>query len=157
MAQVESRCSRRRAQAHDRCGLFGLPPATTDLPLPEFIKAKSQSTKAKAWSPVGGPRQRLRARPHLADWTTSRPCIHLREPPAKGWNDAHRNIQATTFAYLHGRGTNDAGSVTLSAHADVPCHRHAGGNERAAVQGLHRVIMSRWDRDVAGCSSRRAR
>jgi fatty-acyl-CoA synthase len=128
-------------------------PATTDLPLPGFLKTKSVSdswNEALAADLVPGPHTAgpddLSVMPYTSG-TTGKP---------KGCMHTHASLQATTVPYLNWRGTHE-GSVVLCA---LPMF-HVTGMQAGMNSPLHLaatiVLLSRWDRDCAALQIERAR
>ena len=117
----------------------------TDLPLPEFVRAPSEST---SWGEAIEARLEpgrheatnddLAAMPYTSG-TTGRP---------KGCMHTHGSIQATTVAYLEWRGSSD-GSIVLSALPMFHVTGMQAGMNGPLCKGATLVVMSRWDRDCA--------
>jgi fatty-acyl-CoA synthase len=130
--------------------------APTDLPVPDFVRARRATTAGVAWREAleaglapgehrAGPDD-LAVMPYTSG-TTGKP---------KGCMHTHANVQATTGPYLHWRGdTGD--SVVLSA---LPMF-HVTGMQAGMNAPIHRgatiVVLSRWDRDCAALQIERAR
>jgi fatty-acyl-CoA synthase len=126
--------------------------APSELPIPEFLKAPGSSEwrDAVAANLSAGP---MAARPNdlavmpYTSGTTGKP---------KGCMHTHRSIQATTISYLYWRGAQEE-SVVLSA---LPMF-HVTGMQAGMNAPIHVaatiVILSRWDRDVAGMQIQRAK
>jgi fatty-acyl-CoA synthase len=133
-------------------------PAKLEFPVPDFVKApKEKHEGAESWSDAlaaglvpsehrAGPED-LAVMPYTSG-TTGKP---------KGCMHAHRNVQATTSAYLQWRGTTDPGSVTLSALPMFHVTGMQAGMNGPIFRGSTIAIMSRWDRDCAGMVIERAK
>ena len=124
----------------------------TDLPVPEFVRARGPSAWRDAIAAnlapgthVAGPDD-LAVMPYTSG-TTGKP---------KGCMHTHTSVQATTVAYLYWRGAQDE-SVVLSA---LPMF-HVTGMQAGMNAPIHTaatiVVLSRWDRDCAGMQIERAR
>ena len=124
----------------------------SDLPIPQFINVAGPSTWREAIAANLAPAP-MTARPDdlavmpYTSGTTGKP---------KGCMHTHRSIQATTISYLYWRGAQDE-SIVLSA---LPMF-HVTGMQAGMNAPIHVaatiVILSRWDRDVAGMQIQRAR
>jgi fatty-acyl-CoA synthase len=124
----------------------------TDLPLPEFLRARGGRLWQDALEAGLAPGPHLAAPDDLAvmpytSGTTGKP---------KGCMHTHRSVQATTVAYLYWRGARDE-SVVLTA---LPMF-HVTGMQAGMNAPIHTaatiVVLSRWDRDCAGMQIERAR
>ncbi|HJT60406.1 MAG TPA: long-chain fatty acid--CoA ligase [Burkholderiales bacterium] len=128
-----------------------LEPAT-DLPVPDFVRARGGSDWKDA---VAAP---LAPGPHLAgpDDLAVMPYTSGTTGRPKGCMHTHASVQATTVAYLYWRGARDQ-SVVLSA---LPMF-HVTGMQAGMNAPIHTastlVVLSRWDRDCAGMQIERAR
>ena len=133
-------------------------PAKLEFPVPDFVKApREKHARVEAWKdalaagPAPGEHRAgpddLAVMPYTSG-TTGKP---------KGCMHAHRNVQATTSAYLQWRGTTDGGSVTLSALPMFHVTGMQAGMNGPLFRGSTIVIMSRWDRDCAGMLIERAK
>ena len=127
-------------------------PATTDLPLPDFLRSP---TPSNSWREAmeanlapgrhaAGPDD-LAVMPYTSG-TTGRP---------KGCMHTHSSLQATTVPYLNWRGAQE-GAVVLCA---LPMF-HVTGMQAGMNSPIHLaatlVILSRWDRDCAALQIERA-
>jgi fatty-acyl-CoA synthase len=125
---------------------------TTDLPLPDFVRA----TGSAAWKEML--KEKLAPGPHLAgpDDLAVMPYTSGTTGKPKGCMHTHANVQATTVPYLHWRGAQDA-SVVLCA---MPMF-HVTGMQAGMNAPIHiaatLVVLSRWDRDCAAMQIERAR
>ena len=126
--------------------------AASDLPVPEFVRARGPSAWRDAIAASLVPGAHLAAPDDLAvmpytSGTTGKP---------KGCMHTHTSVQATTVAYLYWRGAQDE-SVVLSA---LPMF-HVTGMQAGMNAPIHTaatiVVLSRWDRDCAGMQIQRAR
>jgi fatty-acyl-CoA synthase len=129
------------------------------FPLPDFVRLPAEKNipeSAIRWSDAlkenlapaehrAGPHD-LAAMPYTSG-TTGKP---------KGCMHTHRNIQATAFAYLPWRGSQD-GAVTLSALPMFHVTGMQAGMNGPLYMGSTIVVMSRWDRDCAGLLIERAK
>ena len=128
-------------------------PATTDLPLPGFLKTRSSS---KSWTEAIG--ADLTPGPHSAgpEDLAVMPYTSGTTGKPKGCMHTHASLQATTVPYLNWRGTQEA-SVVLCA---LPMF-HVTGMQAGMNSPLHLaatiVLLSRWDRDCAALQIERAR
>jgi fatty-acyl-CoA synthase len=126
--------------------------AATDLPVPEFVRARGSGDWKDA---VAAP---LAPGPHLAspDDLAVMPYTSGTTGKPKGCMHTHTSVQATTVAYLYWRGAQDQ-SVVLSA---LPMF-HVTGMQAGMNAPIHTaatlVVLSRWDRDCAGMQIERAR
>ena len=126
--------------------------AATDLPVPEFVRARGRRDWKDA---VAAP---LAPGPHLAspDDLAVMPYTSGTTGKPKGCMHTHTSVQATTVAYLYWRGAQDQ-SVVLSA---LPMF-HVTGMQAGMNAPIHTaatlVVLSRWDRDCAGMQIERAR
>jgi fatty-acyl-CoA synthase len=126
--------------------------AVTDLPVPEFVRARGSRDWKDA---VAAP---LAPGPHLAgpDDLAVMPYTSGTTGKPKGCMHTHASVQATTVAYLYWRGAQDQ-SVVLSA---LPMF-HVTGMQAGMNAPIHTaatlVVLSRWDRDCAGMQIERAR
>jgi fatty-acyl-CoA synthase len=128
----------------------------TDLPVPDFVRARRAATGAIAWREALGaglaPGALLAGPDDLAvmpytSGTTGKPkgCIHT-----------HSSVQATTGPYLHWRGdTGD--SVVLSALPMFHVTGMQAGMNAPLQRGATIVVLSRWDRDCAAMQIERAK
>jgi len=125
---------------------------TTDLPLPDFVRAPGSA----AWREMLG--ENLAPGPHLAgpgdlavmpytSGTTGKP---------KGCMHTHASVQATTVPYLHWRGAQ-AQSVVLCAMPMFHVTGMQAGMNAPIHIGATLVVLSRWDRDCAAMQIERAR
>jgi fatty-acyl-CoA synthase len=125
---------------------------TTDLPLPDFVRA----TGSAVWKEML--KEKLAPGPHLAgpDDLAVMPYTSGTTGKPKGCMHTHANVQATTVPYLHWRGAQDA-SVVLCA---MPMF-HVTGMQAGMNAPIHiaatLVVLSRWDRDCAAMQIERAR
>ena len=126
--------------------------AVTDLPVPEFVRARgSRDWKEAVAAPIA-------PGPHLAgpDDLAVMPYTSGTTGKPKGCMHTHTSVQATTVAYLYWRGAQDQ-SVVLSA---LPMF-HVTGMQAGMNAPIHTaatlVVLSRWDRDCAGMQIERAR
>jgi fatty-acyl-CoA synthase len=126
--------------------------AATDLPVPDFVRARgSRDWKDAVATP-------LAPGPHLArpDDLAVMPYTSGTTGKPKGCMHTHTSVQATTVAYLYWRGAQDQ-SVVLSA---LPMF-HVTGMQAGMNAPIHTaatlVVLSRWDRDCAGMQIERAR
>jgi fatty-acyl-CoA synthase len=126
--------------------------AVTDLPVPEFVRARgSRDWKEAVAAPIA-------PGPHLAgpDDLAVMPYTSGTTGKPKGCMHTHASVQATTVAYLYWRGAQDQ-SVVLSA---LPMF-HVTGMQAGMNAPIHAaatlVVLSRWDRDCAGMQIERAR
>jgi len=127
-------------------------PATSDLPIPEFLRTRPSDSwrGAIAANHVPGPHlaqpEDLAVMPYTSG-TTGKP---------KGCMHTHASVQATTIPYLHWRGAQEK-SVVLCA---LPMF-HVTGMQAGMNSPLHLaatiVLLSRWDRDCAALQIERAR
>src|SRR5919108_404841 len=124
----------------------------TDLPVPEFVRARG----SEAWKAAIG--ENLAPGPHLAgpDDLAVMPYTSGTTGKPKGCMHTHASVQATTVPYLHWRGAQD--------HAVVLCAMpmfHVTGMQAGMNAPIHiaatLVILSRWDRDCAALQIERAR
>ena len=124
---------------------------TTDLPLPDFVRAPGSA----AWREMLG--ENLAPGPHLAgpgdlavmpytSGTTGKP---------KGCMHTHASVQATTVPYLHWRGAQ-AQSVVLCAMPMFHVTGMQAGMNAPIHIGATLVVLSRWDRDCAAMQIERA-
>ena len=126
--------------------------AVTDLPVPDFVRARGGGDWKDA---VAAP---LAPGPHLAgpDDLAVMPYTSGTTGRPKGCMHTHTSVQATTVAYLYWRGAQDQ-SVVLSA---LPMF-HVTGMQAGMNAPIHTastlVVLSRWDRDCAGMQIERAR
>ena len=124
----------------------------TDLPVPEFVRARGNRDWKEA---VAAP---IAPGPHLAgpDDLAVMPYTSGTTGKPKGCMHTHTSVQATTVAYLYWRGAQDQ-SVVLSA---LPMF-HVTGMQAGMNAPIHTaatlVVLSRWDRDCAGMQIERAR
>ena len=126
--------------------------APSDLPIPAFINVPGPGTWKEAIAaglapgPMAARPDDLAVMPYTSG-TTGKP---------KGCMHTHRSIQATTISYLYWRGAQDE-SIVLSA---LPMF-HVTGMQAGMNAPIHVaatiVILSRWDRDVAGMQIQRAK
>jgi fatty-acyl-CoA synthase len=127
--------------------------SATDLPLPEFVKARSTS---REWMQAIG--AGLHPGPHTvgADDLAVMPYTSGTTGKPKGCMHTHANVQATTVPYLHWRGVQNE-SVVLCA---MPMF-HVTGMQAGMNAPIHvaatLVVLSRWDRDCAAMQIERAR
>jgi fatty-acyl-CoA synthase len=124
----------------------------TDLPVPELVRSRGPGLWKEAIAANLQPGAHLAGPDDLAvmpytSGTTGKP---------KGCMHTHTSLQATTVAYLHWRGAQDE-SVVLTA---LPMF-HVTGMQAGMNAPIHTaatlVVLSRWDRDVAGLQIQRAR
>ncbi|HWV88754.1 MAG TPA: long-chain fatty acid--CoA ligase [Burkholderiales bacterium] len=126
--------------------------AVTDLPVPDFVRARGNRDWKEA---VAAP---IAPGPHLAgpDDLAVMPYTSGTTGKPKGCMHTHTSVQATTVAYLYWRGAQDQ-SVVLSA---LPMF-HVTGMQAGMNAPIHTaatlVVLSRWDRDCAGMQIERAR
>jgi fatty-acyl-CoA synthase len=126
--------------------------AATDLPVPDFVRARGRGDWKDA---VAAP---LAPGPHLAgpDDLAVMPYTSGTTGKPKGCMHTHTSVQATTVAYLYWRGAQDQ-SVVLSA---LPMF-HVTGMQAGMNAPIHTaatlVVLSRWDRDCAAMQIERAR
>ena len=126
--------------------------AATDLPVPDFVRARGRRDWREA---VAAP---IAPGPHLAgpDDLAVMPYTSGTTGKPKGCMHTHTSVQATTVAYLYWRGAQDQ-SVVLSA---LPMF-HVTGMQAGMNAPIHTaatlVVLSRWDRDCAGMQIERAR
>src|SRR5712692_1295349 len=125
----------------------------TDLPLPEFVRAPSESA---SWSEAIG--ARLEPGPHRVkgDDLAAMPYTSGTTGKPKGCMHTHGSIQATTVAYLEWRGSGD-GSIVLSALPMFHVTGMQAGMNGPLCKGATLVVMSRWDRDCAAMLIERMR
>jgi fatty-acyl-CoA synthase len=125
---------------------------STDLPIPDFVRAKGAGVWKKMLEANFAPGAHLAGPDDLAvmpytSGTTGKP---------KGCMHTHTSVQATTVAYLYWRGAQDE-SVVLTA---LPMF-HVTGMQAGMNAPIHTaatiVLLSRWDRDCAGLQIERAR
>jgi len=127
--------------------------SATDLPLPEFVRAKSTN---REWMQAMG--AGLQPGPHTvgADDLAVMPYTSGTTGKPKGCMHTHANVQATTVPYLHWRGVQNE-SVVLCA---MPMF-HVTGMQAGMNAPIHvaatLVVLSRWDRDCAAMQIERAR
>ena len=127
--------------------------SATDLPLPEFVKARSTN---REWMQAIG--AGLQPGPHSvgADDLAVMPYTSGTTGKPKGCMHTHANVQATTVPYLHWRGVQNE-SVVLCA---MPMF-HVTGMQAGMNAPIHvaatLVVLSRWDRDCAAMQIERAR
>ena len=127
--------------------------SATDLPLPEFVKARSTN---REWMQAIG--AGLHPGPHTvgADDLAVMPYTSGTTGKPKGCMHTHANVQATTVPYLHWRGVQNE-SVVLCA---MPMF-HVTGMQAGMNAPIHvaatLVVLSRWDRDCAAMQIERAR
>ncbi|MGQ0544332.1 MAG: long-chain fatty acid--CoA ligase [Betaproteobacteria bacterium] len=127
--------------------------APTELPVPDFLKAKGED---RGWAEAIG--AGLSAQPHSAgpEDLAVMPYTSGTTGKPKGCMHTHSSLQATTVPYLEWRGASD-GSVVLAA---LPMFHVTGmqtGMNAPIHLGATMVVLSRWDRDCAGMQIERAR
>ena len=128
-------------------------PATTDLPLPDFLRAPCESGSWAEAIEAG-----LAPGPHAAgpDDLAVMPYTSGTTGKPKGCMHTHSSVQATTVPYLNWRGAQD-GAVVLCA---LPLF-HVTGMQAGMNSPIHLaatlVILSRWDRDCAALQIERAK
>jgi len=125
----------------------------TDLPVPEFVKASSNSASWQQALESG-----LKPGRHVAtpDDLAVMPYTSGTTGKPKGCMHTHANVQATTIPYLHWRGAQED-RVVLCA---LPMF-HVTGMQSGMNSPIHLaatiVVLSRWDRDCAAMQIERAR
>src|SRR4029453_18069580 len=128
-------------------------PATTDLPLPDFLR---RPTPSNSWREAM--EANLAPGPHAAgpDDLAVMPYTSGTTGRPKGCMHTHSSVQATTVPYLNWRGAQD-GAVVLCA---LPMF-HVTGMQAGMNSPIHLaatlVILSRWDRDCAALQIERAK
>jgi fatty-acyl-CoA synthase len=124
----------------------------TDLPVPEFVKARGPSGWRDALA------ERLEPEKHAAgpDDLAVMPYTSGTTGKPKGCMHTHLSVQATTVHYPYWRGVLDGAAVLSS----LPMF-HVTGMQASMNSPVHGgatlVILSRWDRDCAGMQIARAR
>ena len=126
---------------------------STDLPVPDFVKAKGEDSGWKAAMAAG-----LSPSPHAAgpEDLAVMPYTSGTTGKPKGCMHTHSSLQATTVPYLQWRGADDH-SVVLAA---LPMFHVTGmqtGMNAPIYLGATIVVLSRWDRDCAGLQIQRAK
>jgi fatty-acyl-CoA synthase len=125
---------------------------STDLPLPDFVRAPGSAAWKEALTANLAPGPHLAGSEDLAvmpytSGTTGKP---------KGCMHTHASVQATTVPYLNWRGAQEE-SVVLCA---MPMF-HVTGMQAGMNAPIHiaatLVVLSRWDRDCAAMQIERAR
>jgi fatty-acyl-CoA synthase len=128
-------------------------PESTDLPLPDFLRA---SPRSSSWGDAM--KEGLKPGPQAAgpDDLAVMPYTSGTTGKPKGCMHTHSSIQATTVPYLHWRGAQE-GSVVLCA---LPMF-HVTGMQAGMNSPIHLaatiVVLSRWDRDCAALQIERAK
>jgi len=124
---------------------------TTDLPLPDFVRAPGSA----AWREMLG--ENLAPGPHLAgpEDLAVMPYTSGTTGKPKGCMHTHASVQATTVPYLHWRGAQ-AQSVVLCAMPMFHVTGMQAGMNAPIHIGATLVVLSRWDRDCAAMQIERA-
>jgi fatty-acyl-CoA synthase len=133
--------------------------ASTDLPVPEFVRAPRQTTShpgVTSWAEAiaegltpeaqGAQPEDLAVMPYTSG-TTGEP---------KGCMHTHLNVQATAVPYARWRGVED-GSVVLSALPMFHVTGMQAGMNGPIYLGATMVVLSRWDRECAAMQIERAK
>lgn len=134
-------------------------PASTDLPLPEFVRAPRNIPPAPgvtAWHdalaaghapgpPLAGPDD-LAVMPYTSG-TTGRP---------KGCMHTHANVLSTSTAQCHWRGSS-SGAVVLAVLPMFHVTGMQAGMNTPIQAGATMVVMTRWDRVCAAMQIERTR
>ena len=124
----------------------------TDLPVPDFVKARGPGAWRDAMA-AG-----LQPGPHLAgpDDLAVMPYTSGTTGKPKGCMHTHRSVQATTVHYPIWRGSLD-GAVVLSSLPMFHVTGMQASMNSPLYDGATLVVLSRWDRDCAGLQIERAR
>ncbi|HXZ52509.1 MAG TPA: long-chain fatty acid--CoA ligase [Burkholderiales bacterium] len=134
-------------------------PASTDLPLPDFVRAAAAVPAyggVSSWrealqagiapgEPLAGPDD-LAVMPYTSG-TTGKP---------KGCMHTHATVLSTTTAGCHWRGAS-SGAVTLAVLPMFHVTGMQSGMNTPIQAGATSVVMTRWDRDCAAMQIERAR
>jgi fatty-acyl-CoA synthase len=127
-------------------------PPSTDLPLPDFLRMKSEGTWGETIA------ANLQPGPHTAgpDDLAIMPYTSGTTGKPKGCMHTHASVQATTVPYLHWRGVREDARVLCA----LPLFHVTGmqsAMNSAIILGATVVLLSRWDRDCAAMQIERAR
>jgi fatty-acyl-CoA synthase len=126
-------------------------PASSDLPIPAFLKTPpsrgwAHALQGAAPGPHRAQPEDLAVMPYTSG-TTGKP---------KGCMHTHASVQATTIPYLHWRGAQERCVVLCALPMFHVTGMQAGMNSPIHI-GATIVVLSRWDRDCAGMQIERAR
>jgi fatty-acyl-CoA synthase len=129
---------------------------TTDLPLPDFVRAARAASGGVAWRDAIAAALELQAHTAAADDLAVLPYTSGTTGKPKGCIHTHATVQATTMPYLYWRG-DEGDSVVLSALPMFHVTGMQAGMNAPIYRGATIVVLSRWDRDCAGMQIERAR
>jgi fatty-acyl-CoA synthase len=129
---------------------------TTDLPLPDFVRAARAASGGVAWRDAIAAALELEAHTAAADDLAVLPYTSGTTGKPKGCIHTHATVQATTMPYLYWRG-DEGDSVVLSALPMFHVTGMQAGMNAPIYRGATIVLLSRWDRDCAAMQIERAR
>ena len=126
--------------------------ASTNLPVPDFVRAKGAGVWKKMLE------ANLAPGPHLAgpDDLAVMPYTSGTTGKPKGCMHTHASVQATTVPYLYWRGAQEESVVLCAMPMFHVTGMQAGMNAPIHI-GATLVVLSRWDRECAAMQIERAR
>ncbi len=129
--------------------------AETDLPIPDFVRARRAGSKATAWREAIGAGLQPGVHEAGADDLAVMPYTSGTTGKPKGCMHTHSTVQATTAPYLAWRG-DPADAIVLSALPMFHVTGMQAGMNAPLYRGATLVVLSRWDRDCAAMQIERA-
>ena len=129
---------------------------TTDLPLPDFVRAPRAPSDGIAWREAINAALEPAAHTAGAEDLAVLPYTSGTTGKPKGCIHTHATVQATAIPYLSWRG-DEGDSVVLSPLPMFHVTGMQAGMNAPIYRGATLVVLSRWDRDCAAMQIERAR